>query len=338
MKREKIFSVGYKVMSGEPDYFSDIVSDCRNHIQEVYFAWPGTASGRAPLEKDEETVRQMTGELTYIKSMGVKLNLLMNASCYGKDAVSEAFCAGIRELINRLHGELDIDAITTLSPIIAGIAKKDFQMIDVRASVNMRLGTVRGMEYAADFFDSYCIQREFNRDPERLAELQEWAQCHGKKLYALVNSGCLNSCSFQMFHDNVVAHEGDINNDETTKQAGTLCRNYYSRKEHWANFLQGSWIRPEDIEKHQQHFSGGYKLATRMHDNPRLVLDAYARGKYFGNLLDLMEPGFGPLWHPSILDNRRFPEDWFDRTMACGQKCAKCAYCKEVLKKCIIRI
>ena len=216
------------------------------------------------------------------------------------------------------------------------MVKKDFPMIDVRASVNMRLGAARGMEYVADLFDSYYIQREFNRDSERLAELQAWADLRGKDLYALVNSGCLNHCSFQTFHDNVVAHESEIDGGGDSIPVGTLCRNYYGRKEHWVNFLQGSWIRPEDMEKHRQYFSGGYKLATRMHDNPRLVIDAYARGKYFGNLLDLMEPGFGPFWYPSIVDNRRFPADWLDRTMACGQRCAECTYCKAVSERTIV--
>lgn len=325
-------------MSGEPDYFSNIVSDYQDHIREIYFAWPGTSSGRAPLAEEEETIRQMSGELPYIKSMGINLNLLFNASCYGPDAVAKSFSTRTRELIAQLHDLLGIDAITTLSPVIAGMVQKEFPMIDVRASVNMRLGTVQGMNYTSSYFDSYYVQREFNRNPDRLAALQKWADAHGKKLYMLVNSGCLNFCSFQTFHDNVVSHESEITNDETTLQADTLCRDYYSGEGHRVNFLQGSWIRPEDIDKHRHYFSGGYKLATRMHDNPRMVIDAYTREKYYGNLLDLMEPGFGPLWHPHILNNRAFPADWFDKTITCGQQCTDCTYCQAIIEKTSVKL
>jgi len=278
------FSVGYQLMSGEPDYFSDIVTDYKDYIREVFFAWPGVTSGRDPLPDNEATIEQMSDELSYIKSLGIKLNLLFNASCYGAEGVTEAFSNKVKELVGYLNTSVGIDSITALSPVIAGTVKEAFPHIDIRASVNMKLGTVRAMDYVSDLFDSYYVQREFNRDPERLKELQEWADNKGKKLYMLANSGCMNFCSFQMFHDNTVAHGGEMNNDSGTLKVSTLCRKHYSAEDNRVNFLRGSWIRPEDIEKHQRIFSGGFKLATRMHTNPRMVIDAYARGKFHGNL------------------------------------------------------
>jgi collagenase-like PrtC family protease len=324
------FSIGYQLMSGTPDYFYNIVRDYQAHIREVYFAWPGVASGRTPLESDAAVLDQMQDELRLIAGLGIKLNLLFNASCYGDDAVAASFADNIKELTGSLSDRIGIAAVTTMSPVIAGIMRKHFPAMDVRASVNMRLGTVRAMEYVTDFFDSYYVQREYNRDPERLRELQDWAQQHGKQLYVLANSGCLNFCSFQTFHDNVVAHEGPINRQDDTVPVTTLCRDHYAHAGNRVSFLQGSWIRPEDIRRHREYFSGGYKLATRMHSNPRLVIDAYAREKHNGNLLDLMEPGFGPQWWPDIIDNPRFPADWFTRTMQCDKKCSVCGYCRSV--------
>ena len=82
--------------------------------------------------------------------------------------------------------------------------------MDVRASVNMRLGTVRAMEYVSHLFDSFYIQREYNRDLDRIDELREWAGRNGKRLYMLANSGCLLWCAVQTFHDNMVAHEAEV--------------------------------------------------------------------------------------------------------------------------------
>lgn len=326
------FSVGYRIMSGEPDYFRDIVEDYRASIREVYFAWPGEASGRAPL--DPEAAEQLEWELGEIRGMGVGLNLLLNASCYGERALSAELEEHVLALVGELEGSLGLGAVTTMSPVVAGAIRSRFPGVDVRASVNMRLGTVRALRYVERSFTSYCMQREYNRDPGRIAELRRWADANGKALHVLANSGCLNFCSFQTFHDNAVSHEGA----KRARGGGgrpipTLCREHYGDRAHWVSFLQGSWIRPEDVAAHHRIAGCEYKLATRQHDNPRAVIGAYAGGRYYGNLLDLMEPGHGPAFDPFAIDNRAFPADWFAKTTGCGQACEGCTYCAEVLER-----
>jgi hypothetical protein len=329
------FSVGYRVLSGEPDYFCDIVRDYGPSIREVYFAWPGEPSGRAPV--DPEALEQLRWELGEIRGIGVRLNLLLNASCYGEHTLSAAFEDHVVALVGELVGNVGLDAVTTMSPVVAGAIRKRYPSIDVRASVNMRLGTVRAMRYVARYYDSYCMQREYNRDPERIAELREWASANGKTLHVLANSGCLNCCSFQTFHDNAVSHEGAARRQPAQgRTIPTLCREHYTDRTHWASFLQGSWIRPEDLAAHHAMAGCEYKLATRQHDNPRAVIGAYAGGRYYGNLLDLMEPGHGPAFHPFAIDNRAFPVDWFERTTRCGQACETCGYCAEVLGRVLL--
>jgi hypothetical protein len=273
-----------------------------------------------------------------MSALGVELNLVLNAACYGSNALSKDLVRHITAQIDRVESIAKLSAVTTMSPLVALTVKRNFPHIDVRASVNMRLGTVKGLEYVADLFTSYNIQREFNRDIERLSELAEWAESNGKELHALVNSGCMNYCSLQSFHDNVVAHEREMDENQNVSGLTTLCRSYYGNKEHWVNFLQGSWIRPEDIEEHQLYFPGTYKLATRMHDNPRQVIHAYSTGRYYGNLLDIMEPGLGSVFFPYVIDNTRFPGEWGARTMACDKRCHACGYCVEVAKRVLVNI
>ena len=79
------------------------------------------------------------------------------------------------------------------------------------------------------------------------------------------------------------------------------------------------------------------KLATRMHENPALVVEAYTRGRYFGNLLDLFEPSNGDLLYPFIVDNASFPEDFFERTTSCDKQCHKCGYCDKLIKELLIK-
>ena len=65
-------------------------------------------------------------------------------------------------------------------------------------------------------------------------------------------------------------------------------------------------------------------------------MDAYAKRRYHGNLADLFEPGHGPLFAPWVVDNDRFPADWYEKTTACSKNCTRCNYCEEVRKQVFI--
>lgn len=331
----KLFSAGYRPLDPEQGFFSDIAADFREHLREVYFAWPEDPSGRGPLP--HETIGLLEEELPRIRAGGIRLNLLLNAACYGGGALSTELADHVYVLVRHVSDLAGVDTVTTMSPLIAALVKRQFPMIDVRASVNMRIGTAQGMAYAAHLFDSYNVRRECNRDPVRLARLQDWASRNGKALFVLANSGCLNHCTFQTFHDNAVAHEAEIRRRKNGPTAATLCRAHYADPAHWVSFLQGSWIRPEDIEKHRAFFHGGYKLATRAHDNPRMVIHAYATRRFYGDLLELMEPGHGPAFQTHGILNGSFPEDWFDRTTRCVKNCESCDYCHTRLQRALIR-
>ena len=97
-------------------------------------------------------------------------------------------------------------------------------------------------------------------------------------------------------------------------------------------FLQNTWIRPEDVHNFKDKVDS-IKVATRMHALPAMVIDAYARGSYHGNLADLFEPGHGPVFAPYVIDNDKFPSDWFTKTTKCNKYCLECNYCNEVCEK-----
>ena len=65
--------------------------------------------------------------------------------------------------------------MTTTSPVLARFVKANFSNLEVRASVNMEIGTVEGMEYVAETFDAYYLKRELNRDLAAVRTIPEWA-------------------------------------------------------------------------------------------------------------------------------------------------------------------
>lgn len=333
------YSVGFQLYEKGEEPFSNIVEDYKEHISEVFFAWQDIPTGRSAVASrhgytDWDTGRRTVEELRRIRSMGIKSDLLFNGNCYGEYALSEKLANSVVSAIEYLDSETGgVDIVTTASIAIAHTVRKYFPDIELRSSVNMRIGTVKGMEYVSDLFDSFHVQKEYNRDIERLKTLKEWADENGKKLIILANSGCLYNCSGQIFHDNLVAHESEIceikNLDDLMPY---VCWRYLKDKDNWHTVLENTWIRPEDIHNYEG-ITDTVKLATRMHSLPAIVIDAYCKESFFGNTLDLFEPSFSRALAPYIINNAAFPEDWFTITSKCDRICNRCGYCKTVFDK-----
>ena len=336
------YSVGFQLYENGEEPFSHIVKAYREHISEVFFPWQDIATGRSAVATrhgytDWDAQRRTEQELLAIKQMGVKLDLLFNANCYGEYAISEKLSHTVVSVIHHLEEiGTPADIVTTASLAIAHTVKKHFPKIEVRASVNMKIGTVKAMEYVSDLFDSFHVQRDYNRDIEHLKRLKAWADKAGKKLIMLANSGCFINCSGQIFHDNLVSHEAEICEVKNLSDfMPYVCWRTLKNRENWHYLLENTWVRPEDIHNYDGIFDT-VKLATRMHTLPGMVIDAYARRSFVGNTLDLFEPGFGRALNPYIISNKNFPEDWFVKTSSCDKQCDKCGYCKTVLDRVLL--
>ena len=288
-----------------PDFTNDIIEN-KKDIYEVYFSWGDFPNGRSAQLSDDvytpwELMDYQRNALEQLSKAGIDLNVLFNANCYGKDSQSRSFFYKIGETLDYLSQNYSLKSVTTTSPLIAKFIKNNFSDLEVRASVNMEIGTVEGMEYLADYFDSYYMKREYNRDFTRISELKKWCDDNGKQLFMLANSGCLNFCSAHNFHDNLVAHEDEISKMDNAYNFCGMCHEFLKKEEnlqklpHYTNF-----VRPEDISKYDGVFTAA-KLATRVHKNPKMVLDSYIKGKYAGDILKILEPAHSI--YPYVLEN-----------------------------------
>lgn len=337
------FSIGYQ-QPENGEYFSDIVRDYHDSIAEVYYPWPGMATGRAALGRVREAVdwsaqEELEENLRNIRQMGIRTDILFNSNCYGGAAISEGLANRICSIIDYLgNRDLAPEVVTTTSPFIATLIKRNFPGIETRASVNMRIDSILAMEYLSDIFDSFHIRRDLQRDLESVKQFHDWCVSHGKRLCMLANSGCLRCCPAQSFHDNLVAHDVEVDECKNVKgYMAHLCWKLYSKKENYEEILRCSWIRPEDIFRYEPYFEM-VKLATRQHSHPRMVIGAYASGHFDGNLLDILEPGFSTTFSPYAIVNSLFPENWHEIAGKCAINCTHCGKCTEVLDavlKCI---
>ncbi len=299
---------GYQLMSDDR-FINEIIAQ-KEHIHEVYFSFGELPNGRnnqyihnelSRLAAQEKQIR----DLSRLSEGGIALNLLLNGNCYGADSQSRAFFEKIGELCDDLSSRFLLRSVTTTSPLIGKFLKQNFEALEVRASVNMRIGTEEGMDYVKHYYDGFYIQREYNRDFDHIRQLKAWADQNGKKLYLLANSGCLNFCSAQTFHDNLVSHESDIAKMDNAYQFTGVCKEYLKDPANYPTLYdKTNFIRPEELSLYDGLVTAA-KLATRVSKNPVHILRSYVNRRYSGNLLDLLEPQHNI--YPYVLENASPP-------------------------------
>ena len=294
-------SVGYQL----PERYSivEVIDTYRDAVEEVYFPWFGIPDGRGVSIRYEADQYLMEKELHQLSRMGIKLHLLLNANCYGKEALSKKFADTLESMLGFLSEKLNLSGITTTSLFAARFCKKHFPTLEVRASVNMNIVSKQAMEYVADYFDGFYAARSLNRNIEAVKNLR----IPGKKLYLLANSGCLSNCPAHTFHDNLVAHETETDHNESCWNFQGICWERYSDPKFRSHILADStWIRPEEIDLYTGVVDG-IKVASRTNPHFGSIIKAYAERSFTGNMLSLCEPDFSRLIY---LENKSFPAGW----------------------------
>ncbi|MBQ6848313.1 MAG: hypothetical protein IJO62_05325 [Clostridia bacterium] len=332
------FSVGYQLR--DDDLLISAIEKYAENIAEIYFSWEDLPNGRNTLDSlgiNRYVARQKQEyDLSQLAKHDFSFNLLLNGNCYGKYSQSRSFFAKIGDTVEYLQETYDLKSVTTTSPLIAKFLKQNFEDIEVRASVNMGIDGTTAMDYVAEYFDSFYLKREYNRNLKRIKEARAWCDNLGKKLYGLANSGCLNYCSLHTFHDNLVSHESEISAMDNAYEYEAQCSRYLKSEKNQKKWLSiSNFIRPEDVPLYEDYFDG-LKLATRVNKNPMRVISAYCKGSYSGAITDLLEPNHSGLFYPNIVENKKIDSNFSKTVLNCKKDCGNCNYCTNVLNDALI--
>ncbi|MBQ4120274.1 MAG: hypothetical protein IJD45_07805 [Clostridia bacterium] len=328
------YLVGLQV--GDDALVSEIIKN-KDSVSEVYFSWGDIPNGRNTLDTSGnltlfEMQQLMVSHLDKLKVSGIDFNLLLNANCYGADSQSRSFFNKVGNTIDYITTNFGLSSVTTTSPLIAKFVKQNFSELEVRASVNMEIGTTEGMDYIADLFDSFYLKREYNRNLQKIKQARTWCDANGKKLYGLANSGCLNFCTTHIFHDNLVAHESEISARDNGYQFDGQCWEYLRKEEKLKKWLSlTNFIRPEDVHLYEGLFEG-LKLATRVNKNPVKIVNSYCNASYNGAITDLLEPNHSGVFYPTVIDNKEIAADFAETVLKCLKNCNECSYCNDIQK------
>ena len=322
--------------------FIHACSPWTERIGEVFFAWPGVLSCRPAPDFTPELRQRLIADLTWCRKNDIQLDALFNCNCYGEQAISHELENLVKDVMKQMDDcGLFPNVITTTSPFIATIVRRNFPTISIRASVNLRAHGTIGFEAVTDIFDEFYLSREHHRDLEYVKQAAEWAAQNGKRIGIQLNSGCIRECPFQTFHDNIHGHNRakQAANAKEFDFSFMLCQKHFGRDHAFEDILRATWIRPEDAHLWEPYVSF-CKLATRRIANPTRIVAAYASRSYDGNLLDLLDPVHSALFAPLVIDNKSFPNDWATSGIGtvCAQNCTHCGRCTEVFQMVTKRI
>ena len=189
-------------------------------------------------------------DLARLRKAGVRLDLLLNANCYGAEAMSVALEKRVEGILETLDSwGCGPEICTVASPFVARTVKTLAPDVEVRASVNMRLTTLQAFRYLAPLFDSYYLGRDVQRNLATVKRFSDWCRANGKKLCILANSGCLRNCPWQTYHDNLIAHSDDAMKTVNVRGWNPhLCWTLYKDRKNFAEILKATWVRPAVVK------------------------------------------------------------------------------------------
>ena len=123
------YIVGYPIKENR-SFLNDVIQN-KDSVYEMYFSWGDIPNGRSALSIDEtltpfEVQLRQRDDLKLLSSENIRLNLLFNANCYGKDSQSRAFFYKVGNLIDYISREFGLASVTTSSPLIAKFIKENF--------------------------------------------------------------------------------------------------------------------------------------------------------------------------------------------------------------------
>ncbi|HLC90471.1 MAG TPA: hypothetical protein VJI15_01765 [Candidatus Nanoarchaeia archaeon] len=274
----------------------------RDQITEVFAAIPfGTAgASRDPFRVGNVSLEGIQKHFAAAREAGIKVNYLFNSYLAPQD---------------RARASKDIAAvIEKVQPDIVTVAHDSFLELlrgnhpDIPVCISIVRG-VRDAEEIKRLAGKYTIKRIIPhqstvRNWDQLPRIIAAAREAGVEIELLANEMCQYECPIMRDHYRTLSRasqQGKKPSDRHEK----FCNQ--ARAENPLDFINATWIRPEDVALYEEMGVRMLKLAGR--DKPTTYLTKVARAflerGYDGNVMDLFSTTWWPEQKPPYVDNRQ---------------------------------
>ena len=327
------FTVG---TNWQDDLISKIKKDS---VKEVYgkLAWDFVGGGRPAYISADPSKEKVCSYIKQAHQNGMEFNYLLSAVCLGNKEFTTFGQKKIHQLLDWVVS-IGVDSVTVSIPYLLQLIKKQYPQLKVHISSFANVNTIERAKYWEDLGAARITLDEFtlNRDFKLLRKIRNSLGC---ELQLIANNGCLYNCPFVDYHYTSLSHNSQL--QPTFDFCVLNCK--YLRITNPVNFIRAGWIRPEDICFYEDIGIDSMILATEDISTEKilLIVDAYSKRQYVGNLMDLLFInycyGFKDIAQqaPVYIDNQALDGfiEHFIKNDCHLMACHECGYCQEITKQ-----
>lgn len=228
-----------------------------------------------------EYVRKVHGQ-------GIEFNYLLNASSMNNVEFTTRGQRELRVLLDWLS-EAEVDTITVGNLFFLRLIKQRYPHFGVRVSSHRETDNPRKARFWEDNGADCIVVSEttVHREFEVLQAMREAVKVD---LSLIVNNWCRQDCAIASNHAVLLSNASRNDSQHFPLDYCSVYCNAY-RLEEPVNYIRANWIRPEDLPRYRQLGYTNFKIVERNTPTDLLALRvwAYARERYDGNLLDLVQ-------------------------------------------------
>jgi collagenase-like PrtC family protease len=324
-----------------------LIKEYEYDIHSVYFTPSAHIASNARILGEEYNVQQLSANLAGIKARKY-------ATLNGRFTPLEMYAG------ERLDKLVEWISVLADSDCLNGILYLDFYMLKALAphlpnnveavpSINNSIDTAEKFFTHVKYLDDLglphpskvILDRSLNRRIDDLHRTVSDIRAHSdSKIVLLANEGCLYQCPFKVNHDVVIGMFNDHTRSGAVSMRKASSADFDIRKlnedlgciDHLDNnfdeFFKIPFIRPEDLKEYEGivdvvKFSGKVK-GTQFN---RKVIEAYLRGSFDGNLLDILDAP-GSQSERRYVHNDMLNNGFHKKLTTCDKRCTHCDYCR----------
>ncbi|MGM5482143.1 MAG: U32 family peptidase [Nanobdellota archaeon] len=281
-------SVGLK---GDIEHANEVLSSVGGMIYEVFVGVPPeiSASGRIKTAMSSHDSLLELRALT--KKYGIRLVVLLNASCYGGEEFSNSFKEKMLDFLDFLE-ENGFDGVVIANSMLLDLVLKKRKNIEVSVSTfNHVDNPVLARAYEKKGVERIKLPHVINRDLRLLRRIKNYI---GSEIEMYANGKCLYGgyCPHFFFHRHFKAHY-KIKDEDFSKNITEidpyLAYCVSSRKNDLLQQIMAPTIRPEDLHIYEEMGIDIFKLALRQAGAAEVikVVKAYYSRKWDGTIGEL---------------------------------------------------
>ena len=219
---------------------------------------------------------------------GVEFNYLLNSSSMNNVEFTTQGQRELRKLLDWLS-EANVDTITVGNLFFLRLIKQRYPHFGVRVSSHRETDNPRKARFWEDNGADCIVVSEttVHREFEVLQAMRESVKVD---LSLIVNNWCRQDCAIASNHAVLLSNASRKGAQNFPLDYCSVYCNAY-RLEEPVNYLRANWIRPEDLPRYRKLGYTNFKIVERNTPTELLALRvrAYAKERYDGNLLDLVQ-------------------------------------------------